>query len=69
MGLTLTFGKYKGYAITDIPSDYLRWGINKLNLSRFSSKENYEIALAYAESASRLYSNDYLSAMEKFSFE
>jgi len=31
--MTWKFGKYKGYKLKDIPVKYLKWALNKMNLS------------------------------------
>jgi uncharacterized protein (DUF3820 family) len=31
--MTWKFGKYKGYKLKDIPIKYLKWALNKMNLS------------------------------------
>lgn len=42
-GFPLTFGKYKGKDIDDVPSDYLEWLAGNLNEQGRASGRNVEV--------------------------
>lgn len=47
--MIVTFGKYKNTSLSDIPLDYLKWGVNKLQSIKWRKQFDAEIQRRQAE--------------------